>query len=112
VRTDGGPAPGECLQAPGRQALALGRRSCSSVAATTPRATTPMMMVASALTSGETPSLTLEKITIGKVDAPGPDTKLAITRSSSESVNASSQPEISAGAIMGSVMSKKTRTGV
>jgi hypothetical protein len=53
----------------------------------------------------------LEKITMGSVEAPGPVTKLAITRSSSDSVKASSQPAISAGAITGSVMSKKTRTG-
>ena len=67
-----------------------GRRIWISVAAITPRATTPMMRVASALTSGETPSRILEKITIGKVLPPGPDTKLAITRSSSDRVNASS----------------------
>ena len=51
-----------------------------------------MMMVASALMSGLTPSRTLEKITIGSVEAPGPVTKLATTRSSSDSVKASSQP--------------------
>ncbi len=43
---------------------------------------------------------------------PGPETKLAITRSSSDSVKLSSQPEISAGAMIGSVMSKNTRAGV
>lgn len=50
------------------------------------------MMDARALISGFTPIRTLEKTSIGSVVAPGPDTKLAITRSSSESVNASSQP--------------------
>ena len=53
-----------------------------------------MISVASALMSGDTPSFTFEKISIGKVVLPGPETKLAITRSSSESVNASNQPEI------------------
>ena len=38
---------------------------------------------------------------IGRVDEPGPETKLAITRSSSERVKASSQPETSAGAMIG-----------
>ena len=54
---------------------------------------------------------TLEKTSIGKVVAPGPETKLAITRSSSDSVKASSQPEITAGIIIGSVMTKKTFSG-
>ena len=51
------------------------------------------MSVARALISGLTPMRTLEKTSIGKVVAPGPETKLAITRSSSDSVKASSQPE-------------------
>ncbi len=59
--------------------------------------TTSRISVASALISGLTPMRTLAKTSIGKVVAPGPATKLAITRSSSDSVNASSQPEISAG---------------
>src|SRR3990167_7784043 len=45
---------------------------------------------------------------MGGVVEPGPATKLEITTSSSDSVNASSQPDISAGMIMGSVMTKKT----
>ena len=73
-------------------AFARGRRSCRMVATSTPAETKPIMMVAIALTSGATPSLIFEKITIGSVDEPGPDTKLAITRSSSESVKASSRP--------------------
>ncbi|KZP90794.1 spermidine/putrescine ABC transporter permease [Enterobacter chengduensis] len=56
--------------------------------------TLPMIMPA--VISGLTPMRTLEKTSIGSVVAPGPETKLAITRSSSDSVNASSQPEINA----------------
>ena len=59
------------------------------------------MIVASALICGLTPRRTEEYTTIGKVDAPGPETKLAITRSSSDKVKASSQPATSAGAITG-----------
>lgn len=54
---------------------------------------------------------TLENTSIGSVVAPGPETKLAITRSSSDRVNASIQPEISAGAIIGKVMTKNTFSG-
>ena len=61
--------------------------------------------------SGLTPRRTLEKITIGSVLEPGPATKLVMTRSSSDSVNASSQPESSAGKMIGSVMRKKTLCG-
>jgi putrescine transport system permease protein len=43
-----------------------------------------------------TPSLTLQKITIGSVLDPGLETKLAITRSSIDRVKASNQPEINA----------------
>ncbi len=50
-----------------------------------------MIKLASALTSGLTPSFTFENITIGSVLAPGPETKLEITKSSSESVKLSSQ---------------------
>ena len=74
--------------------------------------TTRINKEASALISGVTPSLTLEKITIGSVFEPGPDTKLAMTRSSRDNVNASSQPAIIAGAISGKVMSKMTRVGL
>ena len=38
---------------------------------------------------------------MGKVEAPGPDTKLAMTRSSRDKVKDSNQPETSAGAIIG-----------
>ena len=44
---------------------------------------------------------------IGNVVAPGPVVKLAITRSSSESVNASIHPAAIAGAISGNVMVRK-----
>jgi len=69
------------------------------------------MRLASAFTSGVTPSLTLEKITIGSVLAPGPETKLEITRSSRDSVKLSSQLDASAGAIAGSVVSRNAPTG-
>ena len=48
---------------------------------------------------------------IGSVVAPGPVVKLAITRSSSDSVKASMKPAAIAGAISGSVMRKKVRNG-
>src|SRR5690554_4313550 len=74
--------------------------------------TAAIIKVASALISGDTPIRTEENTTIGNVVAPGPDTKLAITRSSSDRVNASSQPETSAGAITVRVMTKKVFSGV
>jgi len=43
----------------------------TKAAKTTPAATSMMMIDASALKSGVTPSLTFEKINIGKVVAPG-----------------------------------------
>src|SRR5690606_9844893 len=68
------------------------RRPPMRSAATTPTEITATKIVPSALTSGDTPSRVFEKITIGSVDEPGPETKLAITRSSRLSVKASSQP--------------------
>src|SRR5947209_11146358 len=50
-------------------------------------------------------------IRIGSVVAPGPVTKLAITRSSSESAKASIQPEATAGKISGKVIEKNVRSG-
>ena len=73
--------------------------------------TKTMMSVASALMSGDTPSFTFEKMYIGSVLLPGPETKLAMTRSSSDSVNASNQPATIAGAINGNVTSNTTRNG-
>src|SRR5210317_1184500 len=75
------------------------RGRVNTAAVITPVDTSRMITVASALISGETPSFTFEKISIGRVVAPGPETKLAITTSSSDRVKASSQPEISAGVI-------------
>ena len=48
---------------------------------------------------------------IGSVVAPGPVVKLAITRSSSESVKASIQPAAIAGTISGSVTVRKVFSG-
>src|SRR4051812_29834339 len=48
---------------------------------------------------------------IGSVVAPGPVVKLAITRSSSDSVKASIQPDANAGAINGNVTVKKVLSG-
>src|SRR6516162_7052757 len=48
---------------------------------------------------------------IGSVVAPGPVVKLATTRSSSESVKASIQPEARAGAIIGSVTVRNDLNG-
>src|SRR6266849_1710725 len=48
---------------------------------------------------------------IGSVVAPGPVVKLAITRSSSESVKASIQADASAGAINGGVTVRKVLSG-
>ena len=72
--------------------------------------TMPISSVASALILGLTPMRTDENTFIGSVVDDGPDTKLEITRSSSDSVNASSQPEASAGAMIGSVTRKNTLT--
>ena len=78
----------------------------------TPIATTRINIVANALISGEIPNLTLEKISIGRVVAPGPDTKLEITKSSRERVNASNHPETIAGKIIGRVISHITLAGL
>jgi len=73
--------------------------------------TTVMVMVASTLISGLTPSRTFENTTMGRVLLPGPDVKLEITRSSHDRVKASSHPDRMAGKMMGSVMTKNTLTG-
>src|ERR1700733_11787384 len=73
--------------------------------------TKQIIKLASAFTSGLTPSFTFEKITMGSVLAPGPETKLEITKSSRESVKLSSQLDASAGAIAGKVVSMNARTG-
>ena len=65
---------------------------------------------ASALILGFRPMRTDENIFIGSVVASGPATKLEITTSSSDSVNAISQPDISAGMMIGKVITKNTLT--
>src|ERR1700722_17589536 len=70
-----------------------------------------MMRLARALMSGLTPSFTLEKITIGRVLAPGPETKLEITRSSNDRVKERSQLEASAGMMRGGFVPTKPRGG-
>ena len=67
--------------------------------------------VASALIFGLTPMRTEENTFIGKVVDDGPETKLEITRSSSDSVNASSQPEASAGAMIVAGAQAKKKSG-
>jgi len=61
------------------------------------------------------PGITVRSVNAGGVPglllAPGPEVKLEMTRSSQESVNASSQPERMAGKMIGSVMRKNTLTG-
>ena len=73
----------------------------------TPTATIVIIIVESALISGETPNRTAENILIGSVVADGPAVKDAMTKSSNESVNAKSQPEITAGAMIGKVTNRK-----
>ena len=77
-----------------------------------PNVTTTIKIVANAFISGETPSRTLENINIGRVVAPGPDTKLAITKSSNDKVNDSSHPAIIAGNMIGRVISHNTLRGL
>src|SRR6056297_589335 len=77
----------------------------------TPTATTAIRMVESALISGLTPSRIDDQILIGRVVADGPAVKDAITRSSSDSVNAKSQPEMTAGAMIGKVTSRNACIG-
>ena len=70
-----------------------------------------MMMVASALIFGSRPRRTLENTTCGRVVVPGPLVKEVITRSSSEMVKPSSQPDTMAGITIGRVMTKNTLSG-
>src|SRR6266850_190195 len=86
-------------------------RAISQKASDTSTNTTARNNVASALTSGLTPRRTLEKTAIGRVVADGPVTKLAMTRSSSDKVNAKSQPETRAGLIPGRVIRANTVQG-
>ena len=80
----------------------LWRLACLNIiqlAITIPILTVPIIRVAKAFTSGVTPSFILEKMTIGKVLAPAPEVKLAITKSSKDSVKAKSQPDNIEGVI-------------
>src|ERR1700724_937582 len=83
----------------------------TSEATTMTAAINPITSVQMALISGFTPSLTSEYIRIGNVSEPGPVVKVAITRSSSDSVNASIQPAAIAGAVSGSVTAINARAG-
>ncbi len=76
-------------------------------AAITPSVTSPTKIVETAFISGVTPSLTIEYIFIGSVVEPGPEAKLAITKSSRDRVNDNSHPETTAGIIIGRVISRK-----
>ena len=60
-------------------------------------------MLDKAFTSGLKPNRTLEKTTMGSVLAPGPDVKLATTKSSKDIVKASNQPAIIDGNMIGKV---------
>ena len=97
----------QCGQAVARRLV----RAISHPANATSRKTTQRNNVASALTSGLTPRRTLENTAIGKVVADGPVTKLATTKSSSDSVNARSQPDTRAGLITGRVIRVSTVQG-
>ena len=57
-----------------------------------------------ALISGFTPNRIFENINIGKVFAPGPETKLATIKSSKLSIKLSNQPLANAGRNRGKVM--------
>ena len=61
--------------------------------------------------SGLTPRRTLEKMSCGSVVDPGPETKLVITRSSHDRMNASSHAETTLGAMIGSVITRNTFIG-
>ena len=86
-------------------------RAISQKASDTSTKTPARNNAASALTSGLTPRRTLENTAIGRVVADGPVTKLAITRSSSDKVNARSQPETKAGLMPGRVIRASTVQG-
>ena len=81
---------------------------CITTVFSAPTATMAIMIVERALISGETPSLTAENILIGSVVADGPAVNEAITRSSSERVNASNHPEITDGAISNLIGTTRT----
>src|ERR1700685_648127 len=90
--------------AQGTALLIFSARAIQKLTPTIISVTTLMVMVASTLISGLTPSRTFENTTMGSVLEPGPDVKLEITKSSQDKVNASSQPDKIAGKMIGSVM--------
>ena len=74
--------------------------------------TTPINIVEKAFIAGVIPILTFEKMRIGRVVAPGPDKKLAITRSSKDREKAKTQAASKDLLIIGIVIIVKTRKGV
>src|SRR5690606_33505053 len=68
--------------------------------------------LATALISGFTPRRTAENTSIGRVVAPGPATKLASTRSSSDRAKDIMAPAARDGAIIGMVIRKNTFNGL
>ena len=73
--------------------------------------TASRIRLATALISGLTPRRTAEKTSIGNVVEPGPDTKLASTRSSRDSAKDIIPPAANDGAIIGMVIRKNTFHG-
>src|SRR6185295_17566246 len=82
----GGNAPAVAAAIWASRCLAFSWRAMRTPAAITNTVTVLTISVANALISGVTPSRTLEKIIIGNVLVDGPAAKLAMTRSSSDSV--------------------------
>ena len=76
-----------------------------------PMLTIPTIIVARAFNSGVTPVRTLENTKIGKVVAPGPAKKLAITTSSKDNANANNHPASNDGKIRGSDILNNTTEG-
>src|ERR1700694_196189 len=73
---------------------------------------TTSITVATALTTGETPNRSMEKILSGSVVEDGPDTKNVSTKSSNENVNARRPPARMAGYRRGIVMRRRVTSGV
>src|SRR6266852_6345538 len=73
---------------------------------------TTSMTVATALTTGEMPNRSIEKILSGSVVEFAPDTKKVSTKSSNENVNASRPPARMAGYRSGIVMRRSASSGV
>jgi hypothetical protein len=84
------------------------KRTISQKASDTSAKTTTRNNIGSALTSALTPRRTLENTAIDRVVAKGSVTKLTMTRSSSDKVNARSQPEMKAGLMLGKVIRANT----